>query len=123
MALIAAVIGSFLGAVLGVLSMVFLDASILMAFVLYMTVSILSVAFCALLMLRRSGQAHGQADPNMLAAYRRYEDEIDAHWQAEEARAGADHAHPDWQGPITPTEADDRRAGRDRRRGDRRNSA
>jgi hypothetical protein len=125
MALVAAVIGSFLGAVLGVLSMVFLGASFVAAFLLYVTVSILSVAVCAVLMLRRSGEALGETSAEMRAVYARYEEEIDADWLAHEARerAGSDPRQASWQGPPEPVSADDRRAGRDRRGGDRRNSA
>jgi hypothetical protein len=126
MALIAAVIGSFLGVVLGVFSMVFFGASFLAAVALYFTVSIFSVALFALLMLRRAGQSASGADADMVAAYGRYEAEIDADWQAYAAqeRSGAGPGKGPRQGPDVPEEAGNRRAGKDRRAsGDRRNSA
>ena len=117
MALIAAVIGSFLGILLGVASVVFFGASLLTAFGLYAAMSVGAIIGCSLVLLRKPD--------GVLAAYRQVEDSLDAEWQDYESQTRAlssdEQAFQD--GMETALEDDDRRTGADRRHGDRRSSA
>ena len=78
MALIAAIFGSVLGVVLGALSMVVFNVTLLGAFGLYVAVALGSIVLCATALFLR-------ADPT-LAADGAYETALDDAWETVEAQ-------------------------------------
>lgn len=114
MALIAAVFGSLVGAVLGVISMVAFDVSLLGAFGVYMLVSLGCVFASASALL--------MAPDARIAAYGAFEDELDADWQEFEARNRTyTTEEAEFQADLEqPLAGPDRRAPKDRRKGSRR---
>ena len=74
MALISAVLGSFLGTLLGVAGLIFFDLSWVAAFSVYVAVSFGFVLLCTTALLLRGGPRVARGDG--------YEDALDMDWEA-----------------------------------------